>query len=56
MRDVMSISGGISTGVFNVDCSKLLIGDTTGKIYLLSDDDSDIQEDLKSATISIWQA
>ena len=48
----MSISGGISTGVFNEDCSKLLIGDATGKIYLLSVDDSDIQEDLRPATIA----
>ncbi|PVH82954.1 hypothetical protein DL98DRAFT_513632 [Cadophora sp. DSE1049] len=52
VRDVISISGGISTGVFNADCSKLLIGDATGKIYLLSVDDSDIQEDLKPAAIS----
>ncbi|KAG4442241.1 hypothetical protein IFR05_002290 [Cadophora sp. M221] len=47
VKDVMSISGGISTGVFNNDCSKLLIGDATGKIYFLSIDDSDIKEDPK---------
>ncbi|KAH7413317.1 hypothetical protein BKA64DRAFT_351771 [Cadophora sp. MPI-SDFR-AT-0126] len=52
VRDVMSISGGISTGVFNADCSKLLIGDATGKIYLLGVDDSDIKEDLEPAAIS----
>ncbi|KAH7370749.1 hypothetical protein BKA65DRAFT_23864 [Rhexocercosporidium sp. MPI-PUGE-AT-0058] len=49
VRNIMSISGGISTGVFNQDCSKLLIGDATGKIYFLSIDDSDIKEDPKPA-------
>ncbi|CZT48865.1 uncharacterized protein RSE6_09627 [Rhynchosporium secalis] len=47
IRNVLTISGGISTGIFNADCSKLLIGDATGKIYLLSIDDSDIKEDSK---------
>ncbi|KAK0122319.1 hypothetical protein ONS95_010561 [Cadophora gregata] len=52
VRDVMTISGGISTGVFNEDCSKLLIGDATGKIYLLSVDDSDVREDSKPTALS----
>lgn len=49
IRNVLSISGGVSTGVFNQDCSKLLVGDATGKVYLLSTDDSDIAEDLVPA-------
>ncbi|KAL2066587.1 hypothetical protein VTL71DRAFT_2658 [Oculimacula yallundae] len=49
VRNIMTISGGISTGVFNADCSKLLIGDATGKIYFLSIDDSDIKEDTEPA-------
>ncbi|KAI6716731.1 hypothetical protein JHW43_000683 [Diplocarpon mali] len=50
VRDVLSVSGGISAGVFSPDRSKLLIGDASGKIYFLSIDDSDIRDDLKIAT------
>lgn len=55
VRNVLSISGGISTGVFNEDCSKLLVGDATGKVYHLSIDDSDITDDATTSGTSTRQ-
>ncbi|KAI9053876.1 hypothetical protein LZ554_002823 [Drepanopeziza brunnea f. sp. 'monogermtubi'] len=52
VRNVLSVSGGISTGVFNRDCSRLLIGDATGKVYFLGIDDGDIAEDFKPAQLA----
>lgn len=39
------MSGGITAGSFSKDFSKLLIGDATGKVHLLSFDDSDLEEE-----------
>ncbi|PBP23957.1 WD repeat domain-containing protein [Diplocarpon rosae] len=50
VRDVLSVSGGISAGAFSPDRSKLLIGDASGKIYFLSIDDSDIRKNLDLST------
>lgn len=36
VRDVIKLSGGISAGRFSPDYSKILIGDSTGKVHLLS--------------------
>jgi WD40 repeat protein len=36
VRDVVRLSGGISAGKFSPDFSKLVIGDSTGKVHLLS--------------------
>jgi len=36
VRDVIKLSGGISAGKFSPDFSKLVIGDSTGKVHLLS--------------------
>lgn len=36
VRDVVKLSGGISAGKFSPDFSKLVIGDSTGKVHLLS--------------------
>ena len=44
VRTVLSISGGISSGVFSKDFSKLLVGDATGKVYLLGIDDKDLED------------
>lgn len=35
IRDVISVSGGISVGAFSSDYSKLILGDESGKVYLL---------------------
>ncbi|RDL38248.1 uncharacterized protein BP5553_02588 [Venustampulla echinocandica] len=43
IRTVLEVSGGISAGVFSKDYSKLLIGDSTGKVHLLAFDDSDAE-------------
>ncbi|KAG9240318.1 hypothetical protein BJ878DRAFT_299719 [Calycina marina] len=45
VRTVLSVSGGVSSGAFSSNYSKLLIGDATGKVHLLemiedSDDES----------------
>ena len=54
IRDVLVVSGGVSAGAFSADCSQLIIGDATGKVHLLSIDDSDIIEPGNSqATTSI---
>jgi WD40 repeat protein len=42
VRNVLEVSGGISAGSFSKDFSKLLVGDATGKVHLLSYDDSDL--------------
>ncbi|KAG9227969.1 hypothetical protein BJ875DRAFT_390371 [Amylocarpus encephaloides] len=42
IRDVLKVPGQISSGAFSPNFSKLLIGDATGKIHLLSYDDSDL--------------
>lgn len=39
VRDVATLSGGISAGVFSPNFEKLLIGDSTGKVHLFSLDD-----------------
>jgi hypothetical protein len=36
VRDVIKLSGGISAGKFSPDFAKLVIGDSTGKVHLLS--------------------
>jgi hypothetical protein len=36
VRDVIKLSGGISAGKFSSDFGKLVIGDSTGKVHLLS--------------------
>jgi hypothetical protein len=36
IRDVISLSGGVSTGKFSPDFSNLILGDSTGKVHLLS--------------------
>jgi len=41
----LSVSGGISSGVFSKDFSKLLIGDSTGKVHLLEIDRDDLDDD-----------
>lgn len=41
VRTVLAVSGAISTGAFSKNFSKLLIGDSTGKVHLLEVDDSD---------------
>ncbi|KAH8593290.1 hypothetical protein B0O99DRAFT_547507 [Bisporella sp. PMI_857] len=42
VRTVLSVSGGISSGAFSGDFSRLVIGDATGKVHLLGiDEDSD---------------
>lgn len=50
VRDVLKVAGGIYTGAFSKDYSKLIVGDDTGTVYLLSIDDSDLEEN-KSAVI-----
>lgn len=49
IRDVLSVSGGISAGAFSKDFSKLVIGDATGKVHLLSIDESDGEEDNRAS-------
>jgi hypothetical protein len=44
VRDVLVLSGGISAGAFSKDCSQLVVGDATGKVHLLSINDSDLEE------------
>ncbi|KAI9742453.1 MAG: hypothetical protein M1818_003987 [Claussenomyces sp. TS43310] len=39
IRDVVALSGGVSTGAWSPDFTKLVIGDSTGKVHLLSVDD-----------------
>lgn len=41
VRDIIAVSGGISVGAFSKDFSRLLLGDSTGKIHLLGIDDLD---------------
>lgn len=48
VKDVLVVSGGVSAGAFSEDYSQLLIGDATGKVHLLSIDDSDILESAQS--------
>ena len=45
VRHVLEASGGITVGAFSRDFSKLLIGDATGKVHLLTHDDSDLDEE-----------
>jgi hypothetical protein len=39
----LTLAGGIATGVFSKDFSKLIIGDATGKVYLMSPNDNDLE-------------
>lgn len=48
VRTVLSVSGGISSGAFSKSFSKLVIGDSTGKVHLIMTDDSDLEEDVSS--------
>jgi hypothetical protein len=41
---VLSVSGGVSSGAFSKDFSKLLIGDATGKVHLLGIANNDTPE------------
>lgn len=41
VRDVMKLSGGVYAGAFSDDFERLLIGDATGKIHLLSIEDEE---------------
>jgi len=46
VADVLTLSGGVSAGVFSDDHSRLLIGDATGKIHVLKTGDlEDTEED-----------
>jgi len=42
VRNVLTVTGGISAGSFSKDFTQLVIGDATGKVHLLKIDDSDI--------------
>ncbi|TAQ84901.1 hypothetical protein B7494_g6773 [Chlorociboria aeruginascens] len=44
VREVLAISGGISVGSFSDDFSKLILGDSAGKVYLLGHDDKDLRD------------
>lgn len=39
LRNVLTLSGGVSAGAWSPDFTKLVIGDSTGKVHLLSVDD-----------------
>ncbi|KAB8303664.1 hypothetical protein EYC80_005058 [Monilinia laxa] len=45
VREVLAASGGIGAGAFSPDFSKLIIGDATGKVHLLtrSEDDHELE-------------
>ena len=43
VRDVLSLAGAIISGAFSKDFSKLLIGDATGKVHLMSINDKDLE-------------
>jgi len=43
VRNVLTLAGGIATGAFSKDFSKLIIGDATGKVYLMSVNDADLE-------------
>ena len=45
VRTVLSVSGGVASGVFSKDFSKLLVGDATGKVHLLGIDGDDLDDD-----------
>jgi hypothetical protein len=43
VRNVLSLAGAIISGAFSKEFSKLLIGDATGKVHLMSINDSDLE-------------
>lgn len=43
VRNVLTLAGGIAMGAFSKDFSKLIIGDATGKVYLMSVNDADLE-------------
>ncbi|KAE9372052.1 WD40 repeat-like protein [Stipitochalara longipes BDJ] len=43
VRNVLDLAGAIISGAFSKDFSKLLIGDATGKVHLLSINDRDLE-------------
>jgi len=45
VRDVLTLSGGVAAGSWSPDFSNLIIGDSTGKIHLLSVENSDSDSD-----------
>ncbi|CAD6505766.1 BgTH12-01253 [Blumeria graminis f. sp. triticale] len=45
VRNVLELSGGISSGAFTKDFRRLLIGDSTGKIHLLGIRENDLPKD-----------
>ncbi len=49
VRDVIKLSGGISAGKFCPDFGKLVIGDSTGKIHLISLDQVESSEEISVA-------
>jgi hypothetical protein len=49
IRNVLSLAGAVISGTFSQDFSKLLIGDATGKVHLLSINDSDLEGGLIAA-------
>lgn len=42
-RNVLDIGGAVISGAFSKDFSKLLVGDATGKVYLMGINDSDLE-------------
>lgn len=44
IRDVVILSGGVSAGAFSPDFSKLVIGDSSGKIHLLTISGEELEE------------
>lgn len=49
VRTVITLSGGISSGCFSRDFSKLIIGDATGKVHLLGIENTDIEDVVPAA-------
>jgi hypothetical protein len=45
VKNVISLSGGISCGVFSSDYSRLIIGDSTGKVHLLTQNIPDFEDE-----------
>ncbi|TVY84506.1 Rik1-associated factor [Lachnellula suecica] len=50
VRYLLELSGGVTSGAFSKDFSKLLIGDATGKVHFLGYDDSDLEEETQESS------
>jgi hypothetical protein len=46
VRNVLTVTGGISAGSFSKDFTQLVIGDATGKVHLLKIDDCDVDDEV----------